>query len=532
MLLTSNNKMREITFCCNSHLSCDLKSVTRVFLSSLLFSVFFMSVSVFGQDYKTSENNSISVQSVLENEFDYMQIHNLYKWHLDPISFVKSKSPNTNPNDLIFLMDTIHINSVNTNPKRITNTYNAERYKESILTEVTNGTDWENSTLESFTYDENGNTLTTLSKYWQNESWNIAFRTTYIYTSNNNVESYLGQIWENGNWVNNERGSYNYDTYGNKLSYYKEAWNNGIWNNLSNELYTYDNSSNMLTAFGQLWTGEFWRNDQQYTYTYDGNGNMLTGISEKWENSEWTNFITETYTYNSANKRTSLIVETWDNDSWLMQNRYTYSYNGLDYLVLLVGENWEDSNWANSFSEEFTYNTYGGVESGLNKVWDTDTWVNSSLNQYNYDEFGNSLVGNLYSWDNDTWMQNQDGLISMFYNYSSFLEYYVGYRIEVNYLSITVGLDETSSIDLISFSCGPNPAFGSTTLSLNMANESFVNIGLYDISGKRLQTVLNGNLNGGNHYFTILTEQLPAGTYFVALRTMNNTKTLKIIVSK
>ena len=53
-----------------------------------------------------------------------------------------------------------------------------------------------------------------------------------------------------------------------------------------------------------------------------------------------------------------------------------------------------------------------------------------------------------------------------------------------------------------------------------------------DISGKQLQTIVNQEMGVGNHTVEIKTKGLPAGEYFVTLRTDFGFQTEKIIIAR
>ena len=61
----------------------------------------------------------------------------------------------------------------------------------------------------------------------------------------------------------------------------------------------------------------------------------------------------------------------------------------------------------------------------------------------------------------------------------------------------------------------PNPANGNTTISINIEKESNVTIDAISITGKRVQTILHGQLSKGQTNISWNVNKLPAGIYYV-----------------
>jgi hypothetical protein len=76
----------------------------------------------------------------------------------------------------------------------------------------------------------------------------------------------------------------------------------------------------------------------------------------------------------------------------------------------------------------------------------------------------------------------------------------------------------------------PNPAKDAATLAFTLANATHVNVVMYDISGKHVQTVMNGQMEKGDHTLRISTAQLTKGVYFVTIATSTGIKTEKLVV--
>ena len=78
----------------------------------------------------------------------------------------------------------------------------------------------------------------------------------------------------------------------------------------------------------------------------------------------------------------------------------------------------------------------------------------------------------------------------------------------------------------------PNPTQGNATLEVTLLNDSKINVSIFDISGKEILNVLNGNLNAGENQLELNTSNLSNGIYYTKISGENTIKTIKFIVSK
>ncbi|MFZ0456054.1 MAG: T9SS type A sorting domain-containing protein [Ignavibacteriaceae bacterium] len=78
----------------------------------------------------------------------------------------------------------------------------------------------------------------------------------------------------------------------------------------------------------------------------------------------------------------------------------------------------------------------------------------------------------------------------------------------------------------------PNPFNPSTVISYDLLNAGFVTLRVYDIVGKEVATLVNGNQPAGTYNFTFDASQLASGIYFYQIRTGNFISTKKMILIK
>lgn len=75
----------------------------------------------------------------------------------------------------------------------------------------------------------------------------------------------------------------------------------------------------------------------------------------------------------------------------------------------------------------------------------------------------------------------------------------------------------------------PNPATIATTLEIAFPTNDLFEIHLYDISGKELQLIHQGELEKGTHRFSIDLSEYPRGTYLMAIHSKKYNEIIRLI---
>lgn len=78
----------------------------------------------------------------------------------------------------------------------------------------------------------------------------------------------------------------------------------------------------------------------------------------------------------------------------------------------------------------------------------------------------------------------------------------------------------------------PNPFIEQTKLDIYLAEKNDLQVALYDLNGRRLKNIFQGNLKKGQHTFTLKATNLAAGIYLVQMRTKQNVIVQKIVLGK
>lgn len=78
----------------------------------------------------------------------------------------------------------------------------------------------------------------------------------------------------------------------------------------------------------------------------------------------------------------------------------------------------------------------------------------------------------------------------------------------------------------------PNPFNPSTEISFTIPSTGFVHLSVYDITGKEVATLVNGDLISGKHSVKFNGNALSSGIYFYTLKTASYSETKKMIMMK
>nr|MBA3706201.1 T9SS type A sorting domain-containing protein [Bacteroidota bacterium] len=98
-------------------------------------------------------------------------------------------------------------------------------------------------------------------------------------------------------------------------------------------------------------------------------------------------------------------------------------------------------------------------------------------------------------------------------------------------ISGNVGIEDEIA-NSISFSIYPNPAEEKTLIAFNLLDKQKVQIKVYNVLGQEITTILDGNLNAGEHEYSLTQKTaLEPGAYFVKLTVADQSFTKKLIVN-
>lgn len=108
----------------------------------------------------------------------------------------------------------------------------------------------------------------------------------------------------------------------------------------------------------------------------------------------------------------------------------------------------------------------------------------------------------------------------------------LGTEIVVDELSfLGVGIEE-ADLNAIAFKCYPNPVSDNLNLNVTLKNAALVDLKIYDLTGREVQSATLGQLNAGMHSIPVYTGRLAAGVYHCRLTGNNNSASTRFAVGK
>ena len=78
----------------------------------------------------------------------------------------------------------------------------------------------------------------------------------------------------------------------------------------------------------------------------------------------------------------------------------------------------------------------------------------------------------------------------------------------------------------------PNPFNSQTLIKYEIRKKDFVTLEIYDVTGKKIESLINQNLNAGQYTSIWNSENYPSGVYFYKLSTGDFSETKKMILQK
>jgi hypothetical protein len=78
----------------------------------------------------------------------------------------------------------------------------------------------------------------------------------------------------------------------------------------------------------------------------------------------------------------------------------------------------------------------------------------------------------------------------------------------------------------------PNPFNPSTTISFLLPQREHVTLKVFDVLGREVATLVDGELNAGEHSVNFNAEWIPSGVYFAQMKAGNVVQRIKMVLMK
>lgn len=419
----------------------------------------------------------------------------------------------------------------------------------SKLGQYWNGNDWENSSLISFTYTQDGLETEEVDQYWNNGEWENSSRFITTYYLNGDIYTYEQQTWNGTGWVNSYRYESLYSA-DNKLSEYNVyQWDGSVWSNMHKTIYTYYTTGNLETIIEQQWDGAIWLNTYKYLYQYNSNNNVTEKLSEEWIEGSWKNAYKDIYSYNPQElveliefywwfdtfwkesveiyyeydimgNLTDRLTKFWESEILGLQNKYHTSYEYIPATSVetkVENQEWDLQvmQWINTYRDVKTYNENNVIQKYTTDVWNGSTWFSTNQENYTYDSNGNLDILLAQYWSGTGWI-------------NTFREYH-------NWTLITDMDSENLSSHPFTYSLEqnyPNPFNPSTKISWYLPASSQVTLKVYDLLGNEVATLVDEHREAGIYKVEFNASALSSGVYMYRIQAGDYVAVKKMLLLK
>jgi hypothetical protein len=375
----------------------------------------------------------------------------------------------------------------------------------------------------SYTYNEDGEFLTSLSEMEMAGSWMTTSRDTYSHEGNTSI-----CITENfdGEWVKSNRSTDVKDENGNLILSTQQKWNGTEWTDFSRRTMTWNDDGNVLMNMSERWQGNAWVGSMRFTFEYNAEGDRSGYLFERWNGLEWENVEKITNTYDGQEQL--ILVERWDGSEWIKSQLETLVTDENDNWLEYLYQVWEDGQWVNESIEYYTYDQNGYMVEYIYKEWQYGSWQDSFKEVYNNDEEGKMLTYEFFAWQNEQWETMDNYLYFQDTREREFI--FMGYKLEVTYVGASP-VTENSKQEAVYLDCYPNPTSNSTTIEYNINKVGKVSIDLINSAGQVEKSIIsNQKTLIGKNYLDLRTDDLSPGVYYLTIQIGNHKSLRKLIV--
>ena len=244
-------------------------------------------------------------------------------------------------------------------------------------------------------YDENGNVIYYVFKYFDEDSQTFInrYNFNYIYDNNNLQIEYTEFIWENESWVGVQKREDEYINGVISQSIYSD-WENGLWVYEYKDVREYDtNVSDRLLSRQRLqWSNDTWIENVKWEYQYDANGNeILYQYFTYSENTQSYQLYSKfEKTYNENNEKIEEVSYTGCLASCYLSSKTEYYYDNGNLINYKYYNS--QNGWSLKLEYEREYDDNGNMTKNLRSVVVNEVLVPEELNLYQYDNYGNQIL--------------------------------------------------------------------------------------------------------------------------------------------
>lgn len=269
------------------------------------------------------------------------------------------------------------------NSSLITYTYDNNLRNDSILTQHWNGSTWADDSLIIKSYDAAGNMLSYTHQ--------LAFRYLYFYDANNNDTLIQYQTWNSG-WQNATQWKKSYDAFNKIILNINQSWLNLVWNNVTKEEFNYNPNHHLIQRFVYDWDSgnSIWKNSLQFNYYQDAFENDTSIIHESWQISTWVQTEKDSFVYDVWNHPSLYARYFFDGTVWNKDFEQEVAYDSVGHFL---GSYTHCCGGASETTISYTYNSDGSVtDESIYQITQGGTQSYRNCHYYSLDYPNNSQI--------------------------------------------------------------------------------------------------------------------------------------------
>ena len=353
---------------------------------------------------------------------------------------------------------------------------------------------WHNKWQWLKSYDANGYLTESEFSQFRDDEWSPRGNVSFINNDNGLPISKTKQVYTEDSLQNRFLNEYIYNGNGDLTQNTRYRWYDNSWNNrLQIELQYEENLYVNSTCY--KWVDSTWANRYLKEISYNDNGEKELVIGYKWTDNSWTEWHKTENSFDANGDLSQKILSKWTGSSWDIKARITIGRDASFNPVEVLLERLDSTEvWSNVYLRENTFFEDGMIMESISSKWHNDGWHLKKRNEYTY--------------------INGPGRFS---------------------LSIVAPISLPNQIILDQNY--PNPFNPMTTISYEISKGDFVDIGVYNMKGNKIATLVNEfqtpgfksyQWNGTNDYGN----NVSAGVYIYTIQTGNHRQSKKMILLK
>ena len=353
---------------------------------------------------------------------------------------------------------------------------------------------WHNKWQWLKSYDANGYLTESEFSQFRDDEWSPRGNVSFINNDNGLPISKTKQVYTEDSLRNRSLNEYIYSANGDLTQNTHYKWYDNSWNNRLQIELQYEESFN-VNSTSYKWVDSTWANRYSKEISYNDNGEKDLVIGYKWTDNSWTEWHKTENSFDANGDLSQKILSKWTGSSWDLKARITIGRDALFNPVEVLLERLDSNEvWSNVYLRENTFFEDGMIMESISSRWHNDGWHLKKRNEYTY--------------------VNGPGRFS---------------------LSIVAPVSLPNQIILDQNY--PNPFNPMTTISYEIPKGDFVDIGVYNINGNKIATLVSEfqtpgvksyQWNGTNDYGN----NVSAGVYIYTIQAGNHRQSKKMILLK